>query len=92
MALAAVPMTANKINSSGAENAAAQKRTGSSVFTPDRIRRYFRSRLRNEPQGPGPQVNVRCPFHDDRKPSMSLNLNEGSHSGVTRLRGLQWSE
>lgn len=46
-------------------------------FSRDQIRRYFTSRLPEQVIHDRVQVNVRCPFHDDRKPSMSLNLDEG---------------
>jgi putative DNA primase/helicase len=44
-------------------------------FTPEQIRKYFESRLPG--QRLEPRRNVRCPFHDDRTASLSLNLDKG---------------
>jgi hypothetical protein len=66
-----------KSDRAGAEITAARKRIGTHPFTSDQIRRYFQSRFSKQLLGAGPQVNVRCPFHDDHTPSMSLNLTEG---------------
>jgi DNA primase len=44
---------------------------------PDQIRRYFESRLQGQQLGFTAEVKVRCPFHDDQTPSMSLNLEKG---------------
>jgi putative DNA primase/helicase len=43
----------------------------------DQRRRYFRSRLTGQQIGRGPQVYVKCPFHDDCRASLSVNLKEG---------------
>jgi putative DNA primase/helicase len=46
-------------------------------FTREQKRRYFQSRLTGQQIGAGPQVYAKCPFHDDRRASMSLNFKEG---------------
>lgn len=56
-----------------------------SDLTTDQIRRYFSSRLK-EPnwKSENPQQITRCPWHEDRTPSLSVNLEAGTwkcHAG-----------
>src|SRR5690348_15503524 len=46
-------------------------------FAPDAIMRYFQERLEKFQRSGSNQASARCPFHDDRKPSLSLNLETG---------------
>lgn len=43
----------------------------------EQIRRYFEARLHGQRFGCGPEVKLRCPFHDDRLPSLAVNLEKG---------------
>ena len=45
--------------------------------TADQVRRYVEDRFRGQRLGPKPEVKLRCPFHDDREPSMSWNIEKG---------------
>lgn len=44
---------------------------------PDAVRSYFESRLQGQKFAHTAEVKARCPFHDDRIPSMSINLEKG---------------
>jgi hypothetical protein len=44
---------------------------------PDAVRRYFESRLPGQRLAYTAEVKVRCPFHDDKNPSMSINMEKG---------------
>ncbi|HTV81625.1 MAG TPA: AAA family ATPase [Acidobacteriaceae bacterium] len=48
-----------------------------SIFTPDQVRAYFVHRLPNEKIPQRDIAAVRCVFHDDHNPSLSLNLKHG---------------
>ena len=41
------------------------------------VQQYFAARLRGQRIGSGPGVSVRCPFHQDRTPSLSINIEKG---------------
>src|SRR5271157_75203 len=43
----------------------------------DQIRHYFESRLHGQRFTRKAEVKVRCPFHDDQNPSMSVNIERG---------------
>ena len=47
-------------------------------FSREQNRAYFMNRLPGQVIRDRAQVNMRCPFHDDRKASLSLNLDEGT--------------
>ena len=55
------------------------------MFTSDQIRRYFECRLPHERIQRRDFVTVRCAFHQDRNPSLSINLK----SGVFNCHGCQ---
>ncbi len=46
-------------------------------FQPELCRRYFESRLQVRKIHGHAKINVRCPFHDDSTPSLSVNLDDG---------------
>ena len=48
-----------------------------SDLTPNEIRRYFESRLGAQFRGEGVKQVVRCCFHSDRMPSLSIDLAKG---------------
>ena len=54
-----------------------QQTSGPFQPTQFQSRRYFSDRLRHLKIGSRDQLNVKCPFHDDRTASMSLNLRDG---------------
>lgn len=41
-------------------------------------RKYFEARLKGQLRGSGPEIRLRCPFHEDRSPSLSVNLDKGT--------------
>lgn len=41
-------------------------------------RKYFEARLKGQLRGSGPEIKLRCPFHEDRTPSLSVNLDKGT--------------
>src|SRR5271167_4650157 len=45
--------------------------------TQDQIRRYFETRLQGQRLSYTRETKVRCPFHQDRTPSMSVNMEKG---------------
>jgi len=45
--------------------------------TADQIRRYVEDRFRGQRIGSKAEAKLRCPFHDDRDPSLSWNLEKG---------------
>lgn len=46
-------------------------------YKPEQIRRYFEARFQGQRMGSGPELKLRCPFHQDRTPSFSLNIEKG---------------
>ena len=42
-----------------------------------KIRRYFEDRLSDQRLSGKSEVSVKCPFHKDRSPSLSVNLDKG---------------
>ena len=48
-----------------------------SDLTPNEIRRYFESRLGAQFRGEAVKQVVRCPFHQDRMPSLSIDTAKG---------------
>lgn len=48
-----------------------------SDLTPQEVRRYFESRLGSLFRGESVNQVVRCPFHQDRRASLSINLAKG---------------
>ncbi|HXJ88889.1 MAG TPA: CHC2 zinc finger domain-containing protein [Candidatus Binatia bacterium] len=53
-------------------------------FTPETNRRYFELRLPGQRLSTHREQQIRCPFHDDRTPSFSLNIDKGTwncHAG-----------
>ena len=48
-----------------------------SDLTPNEIKRYFESRLGAQFRGEGVKQVVRCCFHSDRMPSLSIDLAKG---------------
>jgi CHC2 zinc finger len=49
----------------------------SKTINPAHTRRYFETRLADQALSGKAQVLVRCPLHEDRKPSLSVNLDKG---------------
>jgi hypothetical protein len=53
--------------------------------TTDQIRRYFETRLKGQRfNGAGDEKSTRCPFHEDKSPSLSVNFAKGTwncHAG-----------
>jgi hypothetical protein len=47
------------------------------TLTAEQHRIYFEARLGTQLAATGKDVTVRCPFHEDRQPSMSLNVEKG---------------
>jgi putative DNA primase/helicase len=47
------------------------------MLTPDRIRAYYEARLQGQRFTSRGEVKLRCPFHDDKIPSLSVNLEKG---------------
>ena len=47
------------------------------TLTSDQARRYFEVRLKGQHLTRGPEVKLRCPFHEDKTPSLSVNLDKG---------------
>ena len=47
------------------------------TFQPASVRRYFETRLPGQRFAHTAEVKVRCPFHDDKNPSMSVNMEKG---------------
>jgi len=45
---------------------------------PDQLRSYYLHHAKGEVNEGDSGIMVRCPFHDDRSPSMSINLDNGS--------------
>jgi len=45
--------------------------------TPEQIRKYFQVRLQRQCFRGTTEVQVPCPFHQDRTPSLSINLEKG---------------
>jgi hypothetical protein len=53
-------------------------------LTPQHIRKYFEARLPAHRIAQSREASVKCPFHDDRTASMSINLDKGAwncHAG-----------
>src|SRR6266567_1078345 len=52
---------------------------------PEQSQRYFEARLKGQRfTGHGAEQQTRCPFHDDRTPSLSVNFEKGTwccHTG-----------
>jgi hypothetical protein len=48
-----------------------------SDLTPDKYRMYFEARLPGQRIAAGVNASVRCPFHDDKTASLSLNIEKG---------------
>ena len=46
-------------------------------LTAEQARRYFEARLKGQRFTRGPEVKLRCPFHEDKSPSLSVNLDKG---------------
>jgi hypothetical protein len=46
-------------------------------LTQEQIRHYFQSRLQGQRLPYSREISVRCPFHEDRIPSMSINTEKG---------------
>ena len=44
---------------------------------PEQSRRYFEARLKGQRWGSGAEVKAKCLFHDDRNPSLGVNLEKG---------------
>src|SRR5438094_7834355 len=40
--------------------------------------KYFETRLNGQLRGSGPEMRLRCPFHEDRSPSLSVNVDKGT--------------
>lgn len=55
------------------------------MIAPLQSRRYFEHRLAGQRlSGRGNEIKARCPFHDDRTPSLSVNIEKGAwccHAG-----------
>ncbi len=47
-------------------------------ITPAQSRKYFETRLNGQRFGSGAEIKVRCLFHEDRTPSLSVNLKKGA--------------
>ena len=47
------------------------------MFTRDQIRKYFEARLQGQRFSASREVQVHCPFHNDRTPSLSINTEKG---------------
>jgi len=46
-------------------------------FRPDQVRRYFEARLQGQRLSHRQELMVHCLFHDDRNPSLSINMEKG---------------
>jgi putative DNA primase/helicase len=47
------------------------------MLTPDKIRAYYEARLQSERFTAKSEQKLRCPFHQDRTPSLSVNIEKG---------------
>jgi AAA domain/CHC2 zinc finger len=45
-------------------------------FKPEHVRHYFGIRLQGQRIGSGPGITAKCPFHEDRTASLSINLEK----------------
>ena len=53
------------------------------TLEPQHARRYFEARLKGQRWRAGAEVKARCPFHDDRNPSLSVNFDKGVWTAFT---------
>jgi putative DNA primase/helicase len=47
------------------------------MLTPEKIRRYYEARLQGQRFTSKVEQKLRCPFHDDQQPSLSINFEKG---------------
>src|SRR5438309_1117628 len=65
------------------------------TLEPQHARRYFEARLKGQRWRAGAEVKARCPFHDDRNPSLSVNFDKGvwtCHAGCGNGGILEFEE